>query len=261
MRHDRSTPCPICHAEDVRVFRAGCTDRLHETPGSWDVLGCQACGVRFTAPDLSETELLKHYPAEYNVVAPDKGIRGNRAGNVVRQLATLPYRLRYGNPDRLPAPFGNRRALDVGCGTGNYLKRLSARGWEPHGIDFNAEAVHAARSRVPNAIVHHGTLENLPAQKPFAYISLNHVLEHVKEPENALRRCYELLDTGGLLSINVPNIDSIEARVFRARWRGLDIPRHVIHFNKNILTELVTRRGFRVTMLRPALFASSRSAS
>lgn len=253
--------CPICESTDVRVFRAACRDRLHETPGTWDVLRCRACGVRFTDHRGSDEEMVVHYPAEYNVSAPRRAVRETRAGSLIRGAAIWPYWLKYGNPDRLPAPFGNRRALDVGCGPGNDLLRLSGRGWEAHGLDFNADAVQLARSRAPDAFVRHGTLDNFQAPGRFAYIALHHALEHVKQPQDVLRRCYELLEDGGLLSVSVPNIDSLEARLFRTRWRGLDIPRHLVHFSRSTLAQLVRQNGFRVTMVRPALFASSLSES
>lgn len=260
-RHEVPASCPVCHSGDVGLYWSDCRDRLHETPGSWDLLLCRRCGVRFTVPEASERELLGYYPPEYTVLSPEQGVRAFRFGNLLSQMAIWPYRLKYGNPDRVPAPFGTRRALDVGCGAGNYLKRLSALGWEVHGLDFSLEVVRMARSRVPEAFVHHGTLETLRVQTPFAYISLNHVLEHVKDPERVLQRCFELLEAGGRLAISVPNIDSLEARVFGSRWRGLDIPRHLIHFNKAALAELVMKRGFQVTLMRPALFASSLSES
>lgn len=39
-------------------------------------------------------------------------------------------------------PFG--RALDLGCGTGLYTRRLEARGWEVMGVDFTRTAVNTA---------------------------------------------------------------------------------------------------------------------
>jgi 2-polyprenyl-3-methyl-5-hydroxy-6-metoxy-1,4-benzoquinol methylase len=204
---------------------------------------------------------LAHYLPEYTVLAPERPIRHMRVANLIRRIATWPYRATYGDPDRIPAPFGNGRVLDVGCGAGNYLGRLSACGWEAHGLDFDADVLRLARSRVPEAIIHHGTLENFQASAPFAYIALHHVLEHVQRPRDVLRRCYELLDNNGLMSISVPNIDSFEARLFGTRWRGLDIPRHLIHFSTSTLVALVRQQNFCVTMVRPALFASSLSES
>ena len=253
--------CPVCESTDLRLFRAACRDRLHETPGTWDVLRCGACGIRFTDHRLPDEEMLVHYPAAYNVPAPQRPIRESLAGKIIRGAAIWPYWLTYGNPDRLPAPFGNRRALDIGCGPGNDLRRLSARGWEAHGLDFNADVVQQARSRAPDAFVHHGTLDNFQASGRFAYIALHHALEHVRQPQNVLRRCHALLENGGVLSVSVPNIDSFEAHLFRTRWRGLDIPRHLVHFSRSTLARLVRQQGFRVTMVRPALFASSLSES
>lgn len=253
--------CPVCESSDVRVFRAACADRLHETPGTWDLLRCRTCGIRFTDHRGAGDAMLAYYPPEYSVSAPEHPVRDAGVLAAARQAAIWPYRLRFGAPDRLPAPFGSRRALDVGCGTGDFLTRLLARGWDAHGLDFNADVVRLARSRAPGATVHHGTLERLAVPERFSYVALNHVLEHVARPHEVLRRCHALMEDGGMLSISVPNIESIEARVFGSRWRGLDIPRHLIHFDPRTLERLVRGAGFRVTLVRPALFASSLSES
>ncbi|MFC7485015.1 class I SAM-dependent methyltransferase [Luedemannella flava] len=42
-------------------------------------------------------------------------------------------------------PLG--RALDVGCGRGQYTPELARRGWETTGIDYVPAAIEAARSR------------------------------------------------------------------------------------------------------------------
>jgi 2-polyprenyl-3-methyl-5-hydroxy-6-metoxy-1,4-benzoquinol methylase len=243
------------------VVLADGVDRLHATPGTWDVLRCLACGVRFTDVRLSETEMLRHYPAEYRTAASSRPLREAGVPRAVRALALLPYRLRHGPPDRIPAPFGCRRALDVGCGTGAYVRRLCAGGWSAQGIDVDPRAVDLARRHAPEATFHIGTLDQLPDQKSFAYVSMNHVLEHVRRPAELVARCAALLEPGGILSIGVPNIDSVEARVFGSRWIGLDLPRHLTHFDTRHLVGLAIRAGLEVTTVRPAVLASSLSES
>jgi 2-polyprenyl-3-methyl-5-hydroxy-6-metoxy-1,4-benzoquinol methylase len=38
------------------------------------------------------------------------------------------------------------RALDLGCGSGNWAVKLAARGWEVTGVDFVPKALRRARS-------------------------------------------------------------------------------------------------------------------
>ena len=238
-----------------------CRDRLLGVPGEWDVMSCQQCGLTFTSPRVAESELLHFYPSNYHVYQRDAPIRANAVGALLRRLAMVPYTMRFGNPDWRVEPFGNRRFLDVGCGAGELLKRIGEAGWHCSGIDISPTAVAAARRTVPTAAVEVGTLTTFKADSPFSLISLQHVLEHLPEPRESLERCRALLEPGGLLVVGVPNIDSVEARVFGRGWIGLDIPRHLTHFTPSTLTRFVERSGFEVLRLRPAMFASSLSES
>jgi SAM-dependent methyltransferase len=54
------------------------------------------------------------------------------------------------------------RVLDVGCGAGAFLRLVAARGAAPHGLDAAATLVALARTRLPDADVRVGEMEDLP---------------------------------------------------------------------------------------------------
>jgi SAM-dependent methyltransferase len=60
------------------------------------------------------------------------------------------------------APIGGRRVLDVGCGTGVFLRLAADRGAEPYGIDASETLLALARDRVPEADLRVGEMESLP---------------------------------------------------------------------------------------------------
>jgi SAM-dependent methyltransferase len=55
-----------------------------------------------------------------------------------------------------------RRVLDVGCGSGVFLRLAADRGAKPFGVDASEALVSVARSRVPEADVRVGEMERLP---------------------------------------------------------------------------------------------------
>jgi len=98
----------------------------------------------------------------------------------------------------------------------------------------------------------------------FDFITMFHVLEHLPRPKQALRWASQLLKPAGTLIVQVPNAASLQARVFRGAWYGLDVPRHVINFTPKSLdivlgeTGLEFRRVSRFSLRdNPASIASS----
>src|ERR671921_255697 len=55
-----------------------------------------------------------------------------------------------------------RLVLDVGCGVGAFLRLVAERGGRPHGIDASEALLGLARSRLPDADLRHGDMEQLP---------------------------------------------------------------------------------------------------
>ncbi|WP_223198460.1 class I SAM-dependent methyltransferase [Solihabitans fulvus] len=61
-----------------------------------------------------------------------------------------------------PRPLG--RALDLGCGRGQFTPELARRGWEAVGIDYVPAAIEAARARGDAGVTYvQGDVTDLPA--------------------------------------------------------------------------------------------------
>jgi SAM-dependent methyltransferase len=55
-----------------------------------------------------------------------------------------------------------QRVLDIGCGVGAFLRLVAGRGARPYGLDASDALAELARTRVPDADVRVGEMENLP---------------------------------------------------------------------------------------------------
>jgi 2-polyprenyl-3-methyl-5-hydroxy-6-metoxy-1,4-benzoquinol methylase len=83
-------------------------------------------------------------------------------------------------------------------------------------------------------------------------VTLSHVIEHVHDPVETLRHCCRVLEPGGYLWIETPNVDSAGYATFGRFWRGLEAPRHLVIFNADSLARLLRQVGFdRVEVLPP----------
>jgi SAM-dependent methyltransferase len=120
---------------------------------------------------------------------------------------------------------GCRDILEVGCGKGDFLKKVQASpGIRAEGIELNDRAVREAMRG--GLTVHCGELKWLAAKSPATYdaVCSFQVLEHVAEPRAFVEECCSLLRPGGRLIVGVPNADSY----LRLQFNLLDMPPHHI---------------------------------
>lgn len=134
--------------------------------------------------------------------------------------------------------------LDIGCGNGEFLNIAREMGWQTEGIDMDAKAVEVCRSR--GLKVACGSVELLTHEKEkYDVITISHVIEHVHDPLNLLHQIHRLLKPGGLLWLETPNLGSLGYKRYKANWRGLEPPRHLVLFDLVSLTNILHIAGFK----------------
>jgi SAM-dependent methyltransferase len=223
--------------------------RISIPRGDYSLARCARCGRRMLDPIPSDEILAASYDALYYGEGESKFIgpieafvdyfRGARAREAERLIAGT------ARPAGEPV-----RVLDIGCGSGQFLARLIARGYEGHGTEYSATTGRRAAT-VPGLQLHLGGLrsDTFPAGH-FDLISIWHVLEHLRDPDEALRFCRTWLRPGGSLLVAVPNVGSWQGGLFRGRWFHLDPPRHLLHFDSASLRRALEASGFRLSRMR-----------
>ena len=100
-------------------------------------------------------------------------------------------------------PGKGRRALDVGCGTGAFLKELTVE-WEGWGTDTSELAIGYAKKRGLDRLSQ-GTLDALPKEaSQFDLLTALDVIEHIADDVAVLRKMAGLLTREGRLIVTVP---------------------------------------------------------
>ncbi|MCW5959736.1 MAG: class I SAM-dependent methyltransferase [Pyrinomonadaceae bacterium] len=162
----------------------------------------------------------------------------------------------YGYGDLFPSFVLGGKALEVGCGNGNYLRYLKRHGWEVNGVDLSPHAVTAAKKNF-DIEVFNGQLEECSfPDESFDYVHLSHVLEHFFDPLESMRKIYRLLKKDGIVFIDVPNADGTGAKLSANYWYGWDAPRHLFTFTPRTLSLLVNEAGFKISKLRTDVWNS-----
>lgn len=131
-----------------------------------------------------------------------------------------------------------RRALDLGCGTGLNLDHLS-RYAEPVGTDFSEEALHFCRER-GHELLCKADAALLPfANGDFDIVTALDVIEHLDDDLLALRELRRVLRPGGLLIISVP--------AYRFLWSYWDdILGHRRRYTTGSMRDVARRAGLKV---------------
>jgi SAM-dependent methyltransferase len=149
------------------------------------------------------------------------------------------------------------RTLDVGCATGYLAAELSgARGATVVGVEADGAAASVAAGVCERVVT--GDLESpdcraqLRALAPFDALVCGDVLEHLRDPWDALAFLATLLRPGGTAAVSVPNVAHWTGRraLLRGRFpyaeHGLFDRTHLRFFTRSGARGLVEGAGLRV---------------
>jgi len=100
------------------------------------------------------------------------------------------------------------KVLEIGCGDGSFLKKLSEKNIKVRGLEFNEEAIKKCRERGLN-VTGETIQEHAQNHKNEYDVTCSfQVMEHIADIKNALSASLTVLKRGGKLIISVPNNDS-----------------------------------------------------
>jgi len=147
------------------------------------------------------------------------------------------------------------RLVDIGCGVGEILKRVSAyleaRGKivQAEGYDLSPEALAQARQRFPQAVFHCQAFDSSAHDQAGGRIIialLIDILEHVDQPEVLLRKVRDVADH---VVCHVPLEDNLQVNMRGLRRRFSRTVGHVHFYNEASARDLFARNGFSIVTL------------
>jgi len=128
-------------------------------------------------------------------------------------------------------PDRGARILDVGCGSGPFLRELQELGFnnllgiDPYldrdircekGLTVLKKSIHEVNGK-------------------FDVVMFHHSFEHAADPLETLRSAAKLLSDQGVCLIRIPTVSSYAWETYRENWVQLDAPRHFfLHSTKSI---------------------------
>ena len=206
-------------------------------------------GFLETFPQPKTNQLSEYYKTEDYISHTDaKRNWFEKAYHLVRRFS-LKQKLKLINGFKTET----KTLLDVGCGTGDFLKTAKENNWTVSGIEPNADARSIANQKTENAVLDIEQLNNFESNS-FDVITLWHVLEHLPDLEHQISILKKLLKPKGRLVVAVPNYKSFDASYYNQFWAAYDVPRHLWHFDQNSISKLFASIDMKIEQIKPMLF-------
>ena len=225
--------CPFCDSEQFKI-----TGEVKDIfKDSYKIANCKNCNTRFLNPSPNDAQLREAYNEDYY------GFGEHKFPSVLENIVSWFRSLRA----RKLASFLDQPSaiLDFGCGNGQLLNQLSKFNsrHELFGLELEGKSASRAQKN-KNLNIHIGALEVSTYQKDqFKLIALIHVLEHVPNPKKTLELLFNSMKKDSFMVIEIPNINSLQFKLFKGNWFHMDPPRHLNMIPEKTLESFVEQLG------------------
>ncbi|MCP4653772.1 MAG: class I SAM-dependent methyltransferase [Candidatus Omnitrophica bacterium] len=148
------------------------------------------------------------------------------------------------------------KILEIGCSYGHLLRELEEK-YNTTGIDISAYAINKAKNILKSTKLIQMNIEKdfekLDNKKFDAIIAID-VFEHFRKPPGVIRKCFSLLNEGGILVLKVPNKSSIILNYLKIigredMWDCYQDKTHYSLFGLRKWGGLFEKEGFEVKIL------------
>lgn len=226
-----SCPCGICGGTSSRPIES--TDR-HGAP--LRVVICLGCGVVRNDPIPSAADLAEFYSNDYR--SAYKGTCEPRLRHAARYFRSASRHIRRQWKHYEAA----RTVLDIGSGSGEFLFLMRELGKSVTGLEPNRGYSDFCRNRLGLDITT-GGIDAFDPGCRFDHIRLSHVVEHLRDPVDKLRRVAGWLAEGGTMYVEVPDFESYCSKKTPGRIFHYG---HIYNFDKDSFERLIHAAGLRI---------------
>ncbi len=213
----------------------------------FDIVETEIPGIQKTFP--VPTDLSPYYDSQdYISHHQDSGTLKEKLYKFLQN-----FNLKYKKNILLEFVGKNKKVLDYGCGAGEFVKYIE-NDFDTIGFEPNESARKYALEKVKKTELI--TSLELIEDHSLDAIILWHVFEHIENQHEILNQFSSKLKKDGKLIIAVPNTTSYDALKYKEFWAAYDVPRHLFHFSKVGMENLMNSNSWKLEKIKPLLLDS-----
>jgi len=215
------------------------------TKENYSLIKCRDCSLILTTPYPDESNAAAYYESQNYFSHQDR--KEGTIAKIYNLVKILNVKKKYQVATK---NLTVGKVFDIGCGTGDFLSYSKKHAWEIFGLEPNNDARKLAEEKLQTQLLKSIEQAELKSEE-IQLITLWHVLEHIYKPEELMRFIDKVLDKNGRLVVALPNYESYDAVYYRKYWAAFDLPRHLFHFNKKSIVQLMNKHGLVLKKIVP----------
>lgn len=230
-----SIPCPVCDStQSTTQF----------TKDLFQFSRCQECGMVYLNPRLNLASTYRFYneawTAIYNQSKFIEESDFTRLDDSINIDNLKLIKAARGSPASEKQP----KLLELGFGSGFFLHSASKAGFDVYGVDVDQQNCVRAEKHFPGKIFNSDLFAAKFPEGQFDVVYMRDVFEHVPNPKPLLQEISRLLRKGGILFLEVPNVEALIYKVVKERHVCIFGFAHLNYWAPDTLKKVLSLTGF-----------------
>ncbi len=235
MNLQNPTKCLCCNSDSIQKMRV---------MRGYQSYRCCNCFFEFIFP-IPDKAIIEKY---YNTTTVTSDIR-HRIQDYIRDITSNPNSPKRDWFDKVLAKSiettskNSLDILEIGSSYGYFIHYANTKGHRAIGIESTPDYAKASEGLINGKVVYIEDFNYLAVtqNKKVDLLYIEHVFEHVLEPDKVLAGIKNVLDANSLLFMVVPNSRGFLFRLLGSLWPWASPPDHLYFYNKVSLEKLFSR--------------------
>ena len=223
--------CPVCDSDDA-------IEMFVKNGGTY--VRCKSCSMVYFNPVFTDPALNTYYKDNTDAQA-----------DITAKESTF-YRSIYthglANIGNITKPGD---ILDIGCSSGFFLDISRDFGWKTTGIELNLKEAATAKNKGHRIFT--VPIDQANLGENFDVIALWDVFEHIKDGSTFLQVLRGHLAPQGIIFMQIPNSESLAARILHERCNMFDGIEHVNLYAPTTIKRLAEKSDFEVAYMESVI--------